>query len=427
MWDKLHGANWAFGLTFRLVCHSEGGTTEESLLNEGFFLAFKILSLFLIHEKTNQKTMTYKETLFFVAQCLTINHEEKNKLAIEAQLVAGEVDWEAVVKVSTAHYVMPALYLNLERAGFLHYLPEDLVVFMAHITELNRERNAQLIAQAKEINTLLLANGIRPIFLKGTGNLLEGLYADIGERMVGDIDFIFSKADYPKTIKALSDFGYEPVQKYEYYFPSFKHYPRIQKEGYIAAVEIHKELLLEKYADEFHYDLIKKSTQYVDNITVMSYQHQLCLSIIAKQINDDGVYYKSISLRNAYDVFLLSKKTTVSNAFGELPRLKNPLTCFVALCFEVFNEPTSLHYVKTLETQKYVSDFYELLHDAVLRNSFQKKMARKLFIQFRLAIIYKAVFDGAHRTWLLQRVSDKHWWREKLKKKPNPLYDDVTN
>ena len=74
---------------------------------------------------------------------------------------------------------------------------------MKHITNLNRERNKQIIQQAQEINSLLVANNIRPIFLKGTANLLASLYKDLDERMVGDIDFIFSKEDYPNAITIL--------------------------------------------------------------------------------------------------------------------------------------------------------------------------------------------------------------------------------
>ena len=99
------------------------------------------------------------------------------------------------------------LYCNFKRADFLKYLPADLVEYMKHITNLNRDRNTQIIQQAKELNSLLLANNITPIFLKGTGNLLAGLYEDIAERMVGDIDFIFSKEDYPKAITILREFG----------------------------------------------------------------------------------------------------------------------------------------------------------------------------------------------------------------------------
>ena len=79
---------------------------------------------------------------------------------------------------------------------------------MEYITNLNRERNQQIITQAKELNKLLLGITFTPIFLKGTGNLLAGIYEDIAERMVGDIDFIFSKEDYRKRLQLLKEFGY---------------------------------------------------------------------------------------------------------------------------------------------------------------------------------------------------------------------------
>ena len=137
--------------------------------------------------------MNYKQSLYFIAKCLTISLEEKNRDEIEKQLKSMSIDWDTVVKVSTAHYVFPALYCNLKRSNFLHYLPEELVTYMEQITNLNRERNKKIITQAKDLNSLLLANNIRPIFLKGTGNLLAGIYEDIAERMVGDIDLIFHK------------------------------------------------------------------------------------------------------------------------------------------------------------------------------------------------------------------------------------------
>ena len=174
---------------------------------------------------------------------MTISVEDRNKEAIEKQLQSNNIDWDSVVKVSTAHYVFPALYCNLQRANFLHYLPEELVTYMKHITNLNRERNKEIITQAKELNTLLLANNIIPIFLKGTGNLLAGIYDNVAERMVGDIDFIFSKEDYPKAITILREFGYSEVSEYKYHFPYDKHYGRLQKENNIAAVEIHSEIL----------------------------------------------------------------------------------------------------------------------------------------------------------------------------------------
>jgi len=358
--------------------------------------------------------MNYKEILFFVAKCLTINHEEHNKTLVENQLKSEIIDWDSVVKVSTAHYVFPALYCNLKKVNFIHYLPSELVEYMKHITDLNRERNQQIIEQAKEINELLLTNNVTPIFLKGTGNLLEGFYVDIAERMVGDIDFIFSKEEYPKAIEILTNFGYLKVHDSTYDFPQFKHHPRLQKENNIAAVEIHKELLLEEFADEFNYKVVQKDSQKINDVHVLSYENQLALSIIAKQINDKGFYYTNISLRNAYDVFLLSKKTNTIVAFDKFDKLKNPLNCFLASCYEVFNLPKSLEYNATDEIETYLHTFDEYLNDEILRNKSHKKTDRKLFIKSRLDIIYKSLFDKDHRNWLIKRTTDKTWQREKL-------------
>ena len=53
--------------------------------------------------------MSYKETLYFVAKCLTISLEDNNRDEIEFVLKTTDVDWDAVVKVSTAHYVFHVL------------------------------------------------------------------------------------------------------------------------------------------------------------------------------------------------------------------------------------------------------------------------------------------------------------------------------
>jgi hypothetical protein len=175
---------------------------------------------------------------------------------------------------------------------------------------------------------LLLAKNITPIFLKGTGNLLVGLYYDIAERMVGDIDFIFSKEDYLKAITVLRNNRYSSVGTYKYYSPAKRHYKRLQKENNIAAVEIHKELLVENYTNEFNYRFVEKDSQIINGVAVLSYANKLNLSIIASQINDFGSYYKTIALRNAYDVFLLSKKANAKDAVNTLDKLSYPLNCF---------------------------------------------------------------------------------------------------
>ncbi|MDA8957063.1 nucleotidyltransferase family protein [bacterium] len=361
--------------------------------------------------------MNYKETLFFIAKCLTISLEEKNKVEIEIILKTTDIDWDAIVKVSTSHYVFPALYCNFQRANFLHYLPQELVSYMEYITNINRERNEKIIAQAKDLNTLLLANNITPIFLKGTGNLLAGIYDDIAERMVGDIDFIFSKEDYSKAIAILRDFGYSGVYEYKYHCPTNRHYRKLKKENNIAAIEIHNDFLsknIKNYTIEFNYSFVEKDTQIINGTNVLSYANKLNLSIIANQINDDGFYYKRMALRNAYDVFLLSKKTSAKYAMIKLDKLSHPLNCFLAACYEVFDRVDSLEYNKTSKTTSYLRDFNSHFATPIRAKTQSRFIKIYLFIKSRLNIIYKAIIYKEYRVWLFNLLTDMNWYKRKL-------------
>ena len=362
--------------------------------------------------------MIYKETLFFVAKCLTINHEEHNRSIVEEILQSNTVDWDEVVKLSTAHYVFPALYCNLKRASFLSYLPEDLVEYMKYITDLNRKRNEKIIAQAKELNTLLLEHNITPIFIKGTGNLLEGLYEDIAERMVGDIDFICSPEDFLKAIKILEYNEYISKLKFKNIYPGNRHYPRLLNKIKIAAVEIHKEFLIKNYRKEFNYDFIKDSIQKINDVSLLSFENQLSLSIIASQINDYGFEHKSLTLRNAYDVFLLSKKTNAKKAFLEFNALQHPLYCFLASCYEIFNKPKSLKYNTSIKTEKYLALFFKFINNRELAKKKINKLTRKRIIKRKIVVmfekIWKPLFYKNYRIWLLERITDKNWRKAKL-------------
>ena len=356
--------------------------------------------------------MNYKETLFFVAKCLTINHEVHNKRIVEEMLQSNTVDWDEVVKLSTAHFVFPALYCNLKRVSFLSYLPKELVEYMKYITELNRERNEEIIAQAKELNTLLLKHDITPIFIKGTGNLLEGLYNDIAERMVGDIDFICSPEDYLNAIQILINKNYS--NKYNNKLPALyllkrksnhRHYPRLTHNKKIAAVEIHKELLNKKYASEFNYDFIKGSIQKINDVKVLCFKNQLSLSIVASQINDLGFEHKSLALRNAYDVFLLSKKTIAKNAFKRLNTLEHPLHCFLASCFEVFNKPKTLEYNTSKKIENYLILFHKYINDSKLAKKKANKIIRNKRITYLINLIFNSFLYKNYRLWLFKRIT----------------------
>ncbi|RCS28192.1 hypothetical protein DUT90_02495 [Polaribacter sp. WD7] len=319
--------------------------------------------------------MTYKETLFFIGKCLTINQEKQNKIIVKNRLEANDIDWESIVKVSTAHYVFPALYCNLKKANFLDFLPDDLVAYMKHITDLNRERNVSIITQAKEINQLLLANNITPIFLKGTGNLLEGLYDDIAERMVGDVDFIVQKNQYTKTIEILKKDGYHKETDKEHDMTFHWHYPPLLKENKLASVEVHKDILKDNYTYLLNYNTISKNTIKKSPFVFESLNDKILNALLPKIINDNLYDSKSFSLRTMYDTFLLFSKK--ENAKLDLRiegkpaiKLNNVLSCIqltLNLKTSVLNEITTeksylKNYVKNLEnskTEKFKTYFFK--------------------------------------------------------------------
>lgn len=356
--------------------------------------------------------MNYKEALLFVGKCLTINYEKENKISIEKQLKANAINWDNVVKLSTAHYVFPALYCNLKRADFLHYLPKDLVEYMQHITSLNRERNKKIVSQAKGINELLLANNITPIFLKGTAFLLQNLYEDIAERMVGDIDFLVAKSNVEKANEVLIKNGYHRAEEYFLPHHNHRHLPRLTKENKIAAVEIHKDMIIKKADNLFNYKTCKDSVIKKDNCCFLSIQNQIDLSCLAWQINDSGYFLKNNSLKVSYDIFLNSLKNTKPKPICQkLFKYTNP---FLALSSEVLST-NKIAYKNSKDTEKYV--FYALKFKKNRLSIIYYKIKQFYTLcKIRLIILIKSIYNKNYRKFVMSRLKDKNWRKEKIKK-----------
>ena len=131
-------------------------------------------------------------------------------------------------------------------------------------------------------------------------------------------------------------------------------------------------------------------------------------------IDDNGFYYKTMVLRNAYDVFLLSKKTNAKDAVNSLDKLVNPLNCFLAACNEIFNSVDSLEYSNTKKTASYLIVFKNQFVNSKKTKRRHIRVKAYLFLKSRLKIIYKSIIYKEYRDWLFKRVTDKNWHKEKL-------------
>lgn len=357
--------------------------------------------------------MNSAEVTIFIVKCLSISIGSKNLEEIKEVLKSQKIDWDLFVKISTSQLVLPALYCNFKRNNLLQFLPNDLVTYMQEITTLNRDRNLQIIEQINELNSLLRQNGVNPIFIKGASYLIQGLYNDPAERMIGDIDFLVSKNELDLAAKILLNNNFRSIYDYNYDLPIFMHFPRLYSDNEIAAVEIHIEMIIEKYASEFNYNTIVSNTINKNGFSLLSYDDQKALSIFSHQINDFGFDYNSINIKNIYDFLLLNSKKPGTDFTSNFNKLKTPIMCFTGQLDYLVGD-NGLVFMTDKKVNNYLKKFKILLHNPHKRKLYSKIIYYKLSLNKRINIISRFLFDKEYRTLTFKKISDKQWQREKL-------------
>ena len=121
-----------------------------------------------------------------------------------------------------------------------------------------------------------------------------------------------------------------------------------------------------------------------------------------------------MALRNAYDVFLLSKKTNAKTAMIKLDKLNHPLNCFLAACYEVFNTVDSLEYNKTKKVASYLNVFNSQFTNSNRTRRLYNRKKRYLLLKFRLNIIFKSVTHKVYRVLLFKKLSSLNFYKRIL-------------
>ena len=91
------------------------------------------------------------------------------------------------------------------------------------------------------------------------------------------------------------------------------------------------------------------------------------------------------------------------------------MNCFLACCFFIFGNIYTLDYNKTKKAEKYLSTFDSLVSNDAKRRFWYMLKFIELSIQKRINIIFKLFTSKEHRVWLIKRISDKNWQKNKLK------------
>lgn len=363
--------------------------------------------------------MTYKEALFFIGKCLTLSLWPERKEEIRKVIRSGSVVWEQVVWTSTDQLVFTALHLQLKRAGLLEELPSELIEYMEEFTSVNRERNHQLMCQAHEITELLNNQGIVPIFLKGVGHLLDGLYDDIGERQVGDIDILVKENNMVRAAEILIAEGYFPSTEFDPNSQKVqRHYPRLLNENRTGAVEIHRQIFTSSFYETMDNELIVKNGRMLNTPSmsfVMSNVHQVVYNILNVQISDKAYYYAKVFLRQIYDLLMLSRREDPMDAMKGFEKFFHLMNVNLALADQLLDHPGTISFHSNWRTKLFIFRvFYKLNHPLWSRVS-----NGILYLWFRCTnsanYFLRAIYDRNIRRSVYHRLGNPKWYYEHLK------------
>jgi len=274
--------------------------------------------------------MSNTELFYFTGKCLTLDENPAFKNEILKKIYTGQIDWNKFIWQCSNHLILQVIYLKFKTHDLLSELPDNLTKNLSIIHRLNSNRNASILKQVDDITEALNKENIFPIYMKGTANLLGGLYKDIGERIVGDIDFLVPEKDYLKAAEIMLAQGYvKPTPDYGL-SKSAKHYPRLFRKDVPADIEIHRAPVNIVHSKHFNAEMIFRDKERVPTHSgcyIPSEEHKIIQNFIHSQFDHQGYRLADASFRDLYDLYLHSKrKNTITNPIPYKRKALNYLT-----------------------------------------------------------------------------------------------------
>jgi hypothetical protein len=228
----------------------------------------------------------------------------------------NNINFEKLIKLASGHLMLPALFYNIKKKKVSYLFPEDFIECIKNIFEINKARNEVLLAEVKELSALLVENNIKHLFLKGTALLLSNIFDDIGERMIGDIDFIIQHKDEEQVKKILEKNNYcTPfVDLFRVFKPT--HLPRMMNKNKTIAIEPHLEFLEPVHRCFFNSkELLNDFKEEIKMIKTPRKPFLFDHCIYAIHLRDKGFFNSNYSHRSIYDIYKLDckKSLTIKN------------------------------------------------------------------------------------------------------------------
>jgi hypothetical protein len=185
--------------------------------------------------------ITNTEKLLIGLCRLEYSSEQIGKLK---SLVTGLEDWKYLADLSNRHGVAALVYYNLEKLGFLQFIPQETVDFLLNALMMSMARNAHHLKETEMVLKLMNEAGIKTVLLKGLA-LEISVYGNRGLRQMTDVDVLMKSEDCMRARDILISNGFtslplkSPLHKI-IMMNIGKHLPSLIKNGF--SIEIHHRL-----------------------------------------------------------------------------------------------------------------------------------------------------------------------------------------
>ena len=345
-----------------------------------------------------------------IFECLINEGTNDLKIKIEKDIFQSSQNLFRFIHLSSNHLVLPAIYNSICKLKLTEYIENDFNEHLSNINELNKKRNDEILKQISELSQTLFNEGIEPVYLKGSGNLLDNLYLEKTDRIIGDIDFLVQDKDFMRTIEITKKLGYKTDKKIYDDFKYLKDYPH-QYSNYTTNIEIHRLPVIIKQTKWFTTEKVFKQKKQIPsrvNCFVPSDNHKLIINFIHSQISDKSHKLKYISLRNLYDAYLLLKRVSRKEVLHEIKSKRKAQVYFDFIPLLINHNHNksipnaSLNYFRK-HTWFLNHPRIHRLYIAIL------KFTGLVYKRVIMALFSKSTFIN-----LYNRISDIGWWKNRL-------------
>lgn len=237
------------------------------------------------------------------------------------ELLRAPADRQAqAYRLAEVERVLPVIGAGLVRAGLVPPLPESMVGYLDQADRIadlptaavaayqaNQGRTERLRRQLAQLGGWLDEAGIRWVPLKGAAMLADGVWPDVAERVMTDLDVLILDPGQVETAAGLlSDHGLRlppPRLRPQRRGLVDRHQlPALVRDDWVGSVEVHRSFVGDEFADLFPTDQVLAGVVDTPHGSRLAAGDLALHTIVHAQISDWGYRTSSLSLRAVLDL-----------------------------------------------------------------------------------------------------------------------------